>query len=85
MNDLQNIEAYAVQASSVGKPVSMSPKVVFEMVAEMKALRNVETHARTSVGKLLLNVWGHSLSTYFDELATALSDLDFLRNKNDIG
>lgn len=85
MNDLQSIEADASQANAAGKPMTVSPKVVLELVAEMKALRNVETQARTSVSRLLLNAWGHSLTSYFDELASALSELDFLRSKNDIG
>lgn len=85
MKQLRDIKSMAQQAADVKKPLAMRASDVLEMVEEIDALRNVETHARTSVSKLLLSAWAHSLITYFDGLATALSELDFIRNKHDAG
>lgn len=81
MRSLDEIEATIQHAMDDNDPMLIQFDDMVEMIAEIKALRNVEMHARTSVGKLLLSAWAHSLSTYFDGLASAIADLDHLRNK----
>lgn len=81
MDDIDSLEATVKRAKAENDTSLIEPNDVLAVLAEVKALRIVETHARTSVGKLLLNAWGHSLAVYFDGLANALSELDFLRNK----